>query len=191
MLHHHKHRFYGRVTIGHCILEWPLALQDRAEAEARVKSAIDARRRVKAAAIRWRECLVGSRDARIALAAVLVEQDRYRKELLAIGAHRSKGWAQVVKLLKQSPSDDALKPNPEGATRWFVKVLRKVAEGQLPDWPLEDTKRAGRYEDGLLTRAAKTFSVSKRAARDCYKDAQKITGIGTLSLGGRPGKRIS
>jgi hypothetical protein len=93
--------------------------------------------------------------------------------------------------LKQSPSDETRKPNPEGATRWFVKLLRKVAEGQLPDRPLEDVERDGRYEDGLLTRAAKIFSVSKRAARDCYKDAQKITGIRTLSLGGRPRKRTS
>jgi hypothetical protein len=191
MLHKHKNRFYGRVTIGRLILEWPLAVQDRTAAEAHVKSAIDTRNRVRVAAIHWRECLVGSREARIALAALSDEQNRYCKKLLAIGAHQSKSWGEAVKLLKESPSDETRKPNPQGATRSFVRLLRKVAEGQLPDRPLEDVERNGRKEDGLLTRAANIFSVSKRAARNCYYEAQKITGIRTLSLGGRPSKMRS
>ena len=58
--------------------------------------------------------LVGFPEEKTALAALLGEQRRFRNALLAVGAKRSKGWAEVVKALKEPPVDEASRPDPEG-----------------------------------------------------------------------------
>jgi hypothetical protein len=174
ILHKNKQSFYGRLTIGHFVLEWTLGLTDRAEAEACVKSAIDARKRVRDAARNWRECQVGSREATIALTALLNEQRRFRYALLALGAKRSKSWAEAVKVLKEPPSDYA--PRADRCIRWFVELLLKNPE--RPPRPVET----------LLKEADTLFGAGGRGARRCYETAQEKTGNRNWSRTRRPPK---
>ena len=128
-VHSEGRSIYSQLTIAGVTLRWRLAVQTRVEGEAFVKPAVDARARVREAARDWRECPVGSPEAKTALAAVLGEQRRFRNALLAVGANRSKGWAQVVKELKKPPFDETSKSDLEkGCTRWFVELLQENPE---------------------------------------------------------------
>jgi hypothetical protein len=160
-----KH-IYAQLTIAGITLRWPLAVQNRAEGEELVKPAVHARARVREAARDWRECLVGSPEAKTASVAVLREQRRFRDALLAIGANRSKRWAEVVKALKEPPFDEGTRPDLEGCTRWFVELLRKNPERPPPGRPVEM----------LLKEANTLFRVGGRGARRCYHFAQEKTG---------------
>jgi hypothetical protein len=88
---HSGHPIYAQLTIASFTLRWPLAVRNRAEAEALVKRAVDARARIRDAARAWRECLANSQESKTALAAVLSQQRRFRTALLSAGAKRSKG----------------------------------------------------------------------------------------------------
>jgi hypothetical protein len=179
-VHSDGYHIYAQLTIAGFTLRWRLAVQNRAEAEALVKPAVDARARVREAARDWRECLVGSPEATTALAAVLGEQRRFRDALLAVGAKRSKGWAEVVKALKEPPFDEA-GPDREGCTRWFVELLQKNPERPPP----------GRTVEMLLEEAGALFRVSGRGARRCYEFAQEKTGNRNWSTTRRPRKSAS
>jgi hypothetical protein len=172
-----KH-IYAQLTIAGFTLRWPLAVQNRAEGEALLKPAVDARARVREAARHWRECLVGSPEAKTALAAILREQHRFRDALLAVGAHRSKRWAEVVIALKKAPFDEMSKPNHEGCKRWFVDLLRKNPERPPPGRPVQM----------LLKEANTLFRVGSRGARDCYRFAQDKTGNRNWTRTRRPPK---
>jgi hypothetical protein len=171
MLHEHKGTFYGRVIIDGLNLEWPLGLKNRAEACALVKPAIDALKLVGKAARRWREYPKGSREAKAASEVLLAEQRRFRAALSAVGAKLSKNWAKAILLFDELPFDETSRPDPEGCTQWFVKLLRDYPERQPR--PLETVE--GRI--GLLGEAAERFNVSLRRARRSYESAQDITGI--------------
>jgi hypothetical protein len=150
---------------------------NRAEGEALLKPAIDARARVREAARNWRECLVESSEAKTALATLLGEQRRFRDELLAVGAKRSKGWAEVFKVLKEPPFDEARGK----CTRWFVELLLKNPERPPPGRPVEM----------LLKEADALFRVGGRGARRCYEFAQEKTGNRNWSTTRRPRKSAS
>jgi hypothetical protein len=175
MLHQHKGFFYGRVRIDGLNLEWPLGLQNRAEAGARVKPAIDALELVRKTARRWREYAKGSREAKAASEVVLAEQGRLRAALAAVGAKLSKNWAKASLLFDEPPFDESSRPSPEGCTQWFIKLLREYPERQPR--PLETVE--GRI--GLLEEAAERFNVSFRRVRRCYESAQEITRIRSWS----------
>jgi hypothetical protein len=136
MVRKHKNRFYARITIGHFSLEWPLAAQNRAEAEAQVKPALAALARIKEAARAWREFLVGSPEAKTALAAVLYEQRRFRDALVAIGVTRTPRWAEADKVLNEPPLDETSRSGRAGCTLWFVQLLRKNPERPPPGRPV-------------------------------------------------------
>jgi len=170
---------YAQLTMAGFTLRWRLAAQNRAEAEAFVKPAIDARARVRDAARHWRECLVGSPEAKTALAAVLAEQRRFRDALLAVGANRSKGWAEVVKVLEKPPFDETSKSDLlKGCRRWLVELLQKNPERPPP----------GRPVAMLLKEADALFRVGSRGARRCYEFAQEKTGNWNWSTTRRPRK---
>jgi hypothetical protein len=175
MLHKHKGFFYGRVQIDGLMLEWPLGLQNRTDAEARVKPAREAFERVGKAARDWRDCPKESDEARKALKILLDEQNRYRAALVAAGAKHSKRWPEVVKVLESSPFDETNLPNPKGATSWFVDLL--FTNPKQPPRPLETVGD----RIGLLQEAMKRFNISGRQARRCYETAQDTTGIKTWS----------
>jgi hypothetical protein len=187
MLHVHSKGYpiYGRATIDRVTLDWLLPVQNRVAGEAHVKPAVDARKSVKKAADDWRKCSIGSSEAKGTSKALLREQHRFRDALAAVGAKLSKGWAKAVPLFDELPFDEASRPNPEGATSWFVELLRKNPE--RPPQPLETVE--GRL--GLLEVAAKRFNVSLREARRCYERAQDITGIRTWSTAHRGKARKS
>ena len=180
-VHSDGHPIYAQLTIAGFTLRWPLAAQNRAEAEALVKPAVDARARVREAARDWRECLVGSPEAKTALAVVLGEQRRFHDALLAVGATRSKRWGEVVKALKEPPFDDASGPDLEECTRWFVELLLKNPERP----PL------GRSVETLLKDADALFHVGGRGARRGYEFAQEKTGNRKWSTTRRPRKSAS
>ena len=171
---------YAQLTIAGFTLRWPLAVENRAEAEAVVKPAVDARARVREAARAWRECVVGSPEATTALKAVLAKQRRFRDALLAVGAKRSKGWAEVVKALKEPPFDEA-GLDREGCKRWFVELLLKNPERPPPGRPVEK----------LLKEAGALFRVSGRGIRRCYELAQEKTENKNWSTTRRPRKSAS
>ena len=179
-VHAAGHPIYVQLTIARTTLRWPLTVQNRAEGEARVKPAVDARARVREAARAWRECQVGSPEAETALAAVLYEQRRFCAALLAVGAKRSQGWAQVEKALKEPPFDEA-GPDEKRCRRWFVELLSKNPERPPP----------GRPVDKLLEEAGALFRVSARSARRCYEFAQEKTGNRNWSTTRRPRKSAS
>ena len=108
--HSDGHLIYAQLTIAGFTMRWRLTVQNRVEAESLVKPAVDARARVREAARNWRECPVGSPEAKTALAAVLDEQRRFRDGLLAAGAKRAKGWAEVLKALNEPPFDESSRP---------------------------------------------------------------------------------
>ncbi len=116
-----------------------------------------------------------------ALAALLGEQRRFRDALLAVGATRAKGWAEVVKALTEPPLDEASRPGPEGCTRWFVELLLKNPERPPPGRPVEM----------LLKEASALFRVGGRGARRCYEFAQEKTGNRNWSKTRRPRKNPS
>jgi hypothetical protein len=94
---HRDGPIYAQLTIAGFTLRWRLAAQNRAEGEALLKPAVDARARVREAARNWRECLVESPDAKTALATLLGEQRRFRDVLLAIGANAPKAGPRFSK----------------------------------------------------------------------------------------------
>ena len=175
-IHSDGHPIYAQLTIAGLTLRWRLAVQNRVEGEALVKPAVDARARVREAARNWRECLVGSPEAKTALAALLREQRRFRDALRAVGASRSKGWAEVVKALKEPPPG-----GPDGCTRWFIGLLLKNPERPPP----------GRPVTMLLEEAEELFRVGGRGARRCYEFAQEKTGNRNWSTRRRPLKSAS
>jgi hypothetical protein len=178
-VHSDSKHFYAQFTIAGFTLRWPLAVQNRAEGEALVKPAVDARARIREAARHWRECPVGSPEAKTALTAVLGEQRRFRDALLSIGARRSNRWAEVVKVLKEPPVNEAA--GLDGCTRWFVELLVKNPERPPP----------GRRVPMLLEDADTLFHVGGRGARRCYEFAQEKTGNRNWSTTRRPRKSAS
>jgi hypothetical protein len=176
---------YAQLTIAGFTLRWGLAARNRAEGETIVKPAVDARARVREAARHWRACPSGSPEAKTALAALLGEQRRFRDALMAVGAKGSKGWAEVVKALKEPPFDEARRQDPGGCTQWFVDLL--VKNPGKPPRPLEATRDGS----GLLKEAATRFSVSLRRARRCYELAQEKTQNRNWRSGGRPETRAA
>jgi hypothetical protein len=175
---------YGQLTIEGLTLRWRLPVQNRAEGAALVKPAVDARARTSEAFRQWRECLVGSPEARTALKALLDEQLRFRDTLLRLGAKRCKVWPAVADALKEPPSFDEAHGR-DLAKSWFIDLLRKNPE-RAPRL-LETVE--GRL--GLLDEATKRFNVSKREARRCYERAQDITGIRAWSTAHRGKARNS
>jgi len=184
-VHSDGHPMYAQLTIAGFTLRWALAAQNRADGEALIKPAVDARARVRDAARHWRECPSGSSEANTALAVVLREQRRFRDALLAVGGKRSKGWPEVVKALKEPPFDEGTRPDVEGCTRWFVELL--VKNLWKPPRPLEETRDGS----GLIKEAAALFNVSLRRARRCYELAQEKTGNNNWRSGGRPQKKAA
>jgi hypothetical protein len=178
-VHSDSKHFYAQFTIAGFTLRWPLAVQNRAEGEALVKPAVDARARIREAARHWRECSVGSPEAKTALTAVLGEQRRFRDALLSIGARRSNRWAEVVKVLKEPPVNEAA--GLDGCTRWFVELLVKNPERPPPGRPVEM----------LLKEADAIFRVGGRGARRCYHFAQEKTRNRNWSTSRRPRKSAS
>ena len=174
-------QIYAQLTIAGLTLRWPLRAQNRTEGAALVKPAINARSRVREAARQWRECLVGSPEANTALEALLGEQRRFRDALLAIGAKRSKGWDEVIEVLKKPPLDEPGRAAVERCTRWFVELLTKHPERPPPGRPVQT----------LLKEADALFRVGGRAARRCYKSAQEKTGNWNWSTTCRPQKSAS
>jgi hypothetical protein len=85
------------------------------------------------------------------LATLLGEQRRFRDVLLAIGAKRSKGWAEVFKALKEPPFDEASGPDLEGCRRWFVELLLRNPERPPPGRPV---KKLLKEADALFRVAA-------------------------------------
>jgi hypothetical protein len=178
-VHPNEHPIYGKVTIAGVTLSWPLAVQNRADAEALVQPAVAVRTRLRDVARAWRECRIGSPEAKAALSALLREQRRFRDALKALGANRSKGWAEVVEALKQPPPDGT--SWQEACTRWFVELLIKNPERPPPGRPVEI----------LLMEANDLFGVGGRTARRCYMLAQEITSNRKWSGTRRPQKRKS
>ena len=179
------HPIYALLTMAGFTLRWRLAAQNLVEAEAFVKPAVDARARVREAARAWRECLVRSPEAKTALAAVLDKQRRFRDALLAVGANRSNGWAEIVKALEKPPFDETSKSDLlKGCTRWFVELLQKNPERPPLGQPV------GR----LLKEADALFRVGGRGARRAamsLRRRKRGTGIGRrLVVLGRVRSRI-
>ena len=117
--------------------------------------------------------------------ALLKQQGRLRDALVAAGGKRSKGWAEGESALKELPFDEKSRPSPEGATSWFVELLRRNPD-RSPR-PLETVE----HRIGLLEEAAKQFNVSRREVRRCYERAQDITEIRTWSTAHRGKARKS
>ena len=180
-VHSDNKHVYAQLTIAGFTMRWPLAVQNRAEGEALVKPAVDARARVREAARDWREFPVGSPEAKTALTAVLREQRRFRDALLAIRASRSKRWAEVIKALKEPPFQEASRPDLEGCTRWFVELLLKNPECPPP----------GRPVGMLLKEAHALFRVGGRGALRCYHFSQERTANRNWSTTRRPRKSAS
>jgi hypothetical protein len=162
---------YAQLTIAGTTLRWRLPAKDRAEAEVLVKPAVDARGRIKRAADAWRDCMIGSPEAKTALNTLLAEQRRYRDMLLSIGADSSRGWAEVALALNDPPFDETTKPAPDKCKRWFVALLQKN--------PFHSPRPLLTVGDqiGLIDEAKKRFNVSQREARRCYERAQDVTRI--------------
>jgi hypothetical protein len=107
----------------------------------------------------------------------LDRQRRFCAALLAVGAKRSQGWAQVEIALKEPPFDEA-GPDEKRGRRWFVELLSKNPERPPP----------GRPVDKLLEEAHALFGVGVRGARRCYEFAQEKTGNWNWSRTRRPPK---
>jgi hypothetical protein len=178
-VHSDGRHIYAQTTMAGLILRWPLAAQNRVEAEALVKPAVDARTRVREAARDWRECPINSPEAKAALTAVLREQRGFRDALLAVGAKHSRNWAKAVEVLSEPPIDES--GGPDECTRWFVDLLLKNTERPPPERPV--TK--------LLEEADSEFGVGVRGARRCYELAQEKTGNRNWSTRRRPPKSAS
>ena len=142
---------YGRTMIAGVLLRWLRPVRDRPEAEALANAVVVARVDVRNAAIAWSDCPEPPE-----VKALLKQQGRLRDALVAAGGKRSKGWAEVESALKELPFDEKSRPSPEGATSWFVELLRRNPD-RSPR-PLETVE----HRIGLLEEAAKRFNVSRR-----------------------------
>jgi len=172
---------YAQLTIAGFTLRWRFPVQNRADGEALVKPAVDARARVREAARNWRECPAGSPEAKTALLALLRAQHRFRDALAAVGAKQSKSWAKVFTQFDELPFDQTSRWDLEGAKRWVVAELLKH-----PDPP------EGRSVTSLLAEVRAKFHVGKHAARSAFQFAQGKTGNRNWTTkGGRPRKSAS
>jgi hypothetical protein len=171
MVHSHRQCFYGRVMIGYRTFSWRLAVSNRADAEQLVKSALDARRRVREAAWHWREY-----PTEAAMKAVLAAQLQYCQALKRTGADRCKDWGDLQEFLRVGPSDEATEIDQ--ARTWFIALLNGYPK--YPPRPVEK----------LIQQAMEKFKLSKPKARQAYREAQNTTGNFNWSENRRPSKNI-
>jgi hypothetical protein len=115
-VHADGHPIYAQFTIYGFTLRWRLLVQNRAEAEALVKPAVEARAGVREAARAWRECLVDSREAATALVACSDAQRLYLQALREAGAERADGWAELARLVLEPPWDAGAQSKPRRAS---------------------------------------------------------------------------
>jgi hypothetical protein len=181
------HPIYAQLTMAGFTLRWRLPVQNRAEAEALVKPAVEARLRVREAARDWRECLVGSREAASALEACSDAQRLYLQALRGAGAERADGWVECARLVLGPPWDAAVQSKPRRAASVRAKkkclVLMKADTRRNPDRPpyphREYANRMRRQIPGL----------KHREFEECWKSVLAMPDVkwgGKSGKGGRP-----
>jgi hypothetical protein len=180
------HPIYAQLTMAGFTLRWRLPVQNRAEAEALVKPAVEARARVREAARDWRECLVGSREAASALEACSDAQRLYLQALRGAGAERADGWVECARLVLGPPWDAGVQSKPRRAASVRAKkcvVLMKADTRRNPDRPpyphREYANRMRRQIPGL----------KHREFEDCWRSVLAMPDVkwgGKSGKGGRP-----
>jgi hypothetical protein len=186
-VHSDEHPIYAQLTIAGFTLRWRLSVQNRAEAEALVKPAVEARARVREAARDWRECLVGSREAATALEACSNAQRLYLQALRGAGAECAEGWAEFARLALEPPWDAAAQSKPPRAAPVRAKKkcreLMKADARRNPDRPpyphREYANRMRRRIPGL----------THRQFEECWRGVLAMPDVkwgGKSGKGGRP-----
>ncbi len=197
MIHvHSKGRpIYGRLTIDHLNLDWPLPVQNRKEGEAYVTPAVAARKSVKKAADDWRKCAIGSCEAEVAARTLLRAQHQLRDTLAAVGAKYSKNWAKAIPEFDKLPLDEtpgsdhyldrfgSRSPKAAATALWPAASASRAEQKAMREASLKKTEE--RYfqlieaqPDGapepralLEKKMMDEFKVTRREARDCRAKA--------------------
>jgi hypothetical protein len=187
-VHSDQHFIYALLTMAGFTLRWRLPVQNRAEAQALVKPAVEARARVREAARDWRECLVGSREAVTALEACSDAQRLYLQALCGAGAERADGWVECARLVLGPPWDAGVQSKPRRAASIRVKkkkclVRMKADARRNPDRPpyphREYANRMRRQIPGLR----------HREFEECWRSVLAMPDVkwgGKSGKGGRP-----
>jgi hypothetical protein len=186
-VHSDEHPIYAQLTIAGFTLRWRLSVQNRAEAEALVKPAVEARARVREAARDWRECLVGSREAATALEACSNAQRLYLQALRGAGAECAEGWAEFARLVLQPPWDAAAQSKPPRAAPVRAKKkcleLMKADARRNPDRPLYPHRE---YANRMRRRIP---GLTHRQFEECWRGVLAMPDVkwgGKSGKGGRP-----
>ena len=184
-VHSDKRFIYAQLMIAGFTLRWRLRVQNRAEAEALVKPAVEARARVREAARDWRECLVGSREAATALEACSVRSICI-PELRGAGAE----CAEVGPSLQdcaELPWDEARRELPLTAPFHAKKKkcmqLMKADARRNPDRPPYPHREYANRMRGRI------IGLTHREFEECWKGVLTLPDVkwgGKSGKGGRP-----
>jgi hypothetical protein len=186
MLHvHSKGRpIYARVTIDRVTLVWLLPAQTRAEGEALVKPAVEARARASEAARIWRDCPVGSREAATALEACCDAQRLYFQALRGAGAESADGWADFARSVLEPPWDAGAQSKPRRVA--MVRAKKKCLEfmkadaRQNPDRPPHPHRE---YANRMRRRIP---GLKHREFEECWRGILAMPNVKWGGTGGRP-----
>jgi hypothetical protein len=188
-VHPDGNHIYAQLTIAGFTLRWRLAVQNRAEGEALVKPAVDARARVREAARDWRECLVGSREAATALEACSDAQRLYLQALRGAGAERADGWAEFARLVLEPPWDAGTGSKPPRAASVRAKkkclVLMKADARRNPDRPPYPHRE---YANSMRRRIP---GLKHREFEECWRGVLALPEVKWGGTNGKGGRRKS
>ena len=186
-VHSDGYHIYAQLTIAGFTLRWRLAVQNRAEAEALVKPAVDARARVREAARGWRECLVGSREAATALEACSNAQRQYLEALRGAGAERAEGWAEFARLVLEPPWDAGAQSKPRRAAP--VRINKKCLQLMKADARQNPDRPPHPHREYANTMRRRIPGLTHREFGECWRGVLAMPDVkwgGKSGKGGRP-----
>ena len=186
-VHSDGYHIYAQLTIAGFTLRWRLAVQNRAEAEALVKPAVDARARVREAAQGWRECLVGSREAATALEACSNAQRLYLEALRGAGAERAEVWAEFARLVLEPPWDAGAHSKPRRAAP--VRANKKCRQLMKADARRNPDRPPHPHREYANTMRRRIPGLTHREFEECWRGVLAMPGVkwgGKSGKGGRP-----
>jgi hypothetical protein len=188
-VHSDRHLFiiYALLTMAGFTLRWRLPVQNRAEAEALVKPAVEARARVREAARDWRECLVGSREAATALEACSNAQRLYLEALRGPGAERAEGWAEFARLVLEPPWDAGAQSKPRRAAP--VRINKKCLQLMKADARRNPDRPPHPHREYANTMRRRIPGLTHREFEECWRGVLAMPDVkwgGKSGKGGRP-----
>jgi hypothetical protein len=183
-VHPGGHPICAQVTLAGLTVRWRLAAQNRGEAAAHVKPAVEARGRVREAARDWRECLSGAPEEKAAARELGAAQRQYLQVLREVGADQAGDWEELAKVVLEPPwdADEQRKPRRStsgGAKKKCLRLMMAAARKNPDAPPLPHREYANRMRKQIPKLKHREFD-------ECWARVLAVLGVKWAGKGGRP-----